>query len=174
MMKKLLTASAYLILAACTAYSHRAMEDQEQYVVDAPYAEGQVLDETVSPEVYALIAARTTNRMLDETAEIYEQNPRPTLYIMQVKKSEEALPEGFYQARRETKEIIEGSKTFTVVSSLNEAQYYLEITISPIPLKDKTVPGISYHLSLFTNQNAKVGEWAQMIKQVQNDDKSWW
>lgn len=173
-MKKLLTASAYIMLAACTAYSHRAMEGQEQYMVDAPYADGQLMDEAVSPEVYALIAARVTNKMLDETAEVYEHNPRPTLYIMQVKKTAENLPDGFYLARRETKEIIEGSKTFTVVNTLNEAQYYLEISVSPIPLQGKELPGISYHLSLFTSHNAKVGEWAQMIKQVQNDDKSWW
>ena len=70
--------------------------------------------------------------------------------------------------------IIEGSGTFTLVNNLNEAQYYLEVSVSPIPLKDKEVPAISYHLSLYTNQNAKIGEWAQMIKQVQNDDKSWW
>ena len=150
-MKKILTASAYVLLAACTAYSHKAMEEQEQFVVETPYAETPAIDDTISPDVYALVAARATNRMLDETAEVYEQNPR-----------------------RETKDIIEGSGTFTLVNNLNEAQYYLEVSVSPIPLKDKEVPAISYHLSLYTNQNAKIGEWAQMIKQVQNDDKSWW
>ena len=38
-MKKILTASAYVLLAACTAYSHKAMEEQEQFVVETPYAE---------------------------------------------------------------------------------------------------------------------------------------
>ena len=173
-MKKILTASAYVLLAACTAYSHKAMEEQEQFVVETPYAETPAIDDTISPDVYALVAARATNRMLDETAEVYEQNPRPTLYLMQIKKPDENLPDGFYLARRETKDIIEGSGTFTLVNNLNEAQYYLEVSVSPIPLKDKEVPAISYHLSLYTNQNAKIGEWAQMIKQVQNDDKSWW
>ena len=173
-MKKILTASAYVLLAACTAYSHKAMEEQEQFVVETPYAETPAIDDTISPDVYALVAARATNRMLDETAEVYEQNPRPTLYLMQIKNTDENLPDGFYLARRETKDIIEGSGTFTLVNNLNEAQYYLEVSVSPIQLKDKEVPAISYHLSLYTNQNAKIGEWAQMIKQVQNDDKSWW
>lgn len=85
-MKKILTASAYVLLAACTAYSHKAMEEQEQFVVETPYAETPAIDDTISPDVYALVAARATNRMLDETAEVYEQNPRPTLYLMQIKK----------------------------------------------------------------------------------------
>ena len=67
---------------------------------------------------------------------------------MQIKKTDENLPDGFYLARRETKDIIEGSGTFTLVNNLNEAQYYLEVSVSPIPLKDKEVPAISYLLSL--------------------------
>lgn len=48
-MKKILTASAYVLLAACTAYSHKAMEEQEQFVVETPYAETPAIDDTVSP-----------------------------------------------------------------------------------------------------------------------------
>ncbi len=111
---------------------------------------------------------------LDDTAEIYEKETPPTLYIMKVKKADDTLPDGFYLARRETKEIIEGSGAFTVVNWLNDAQYYLEISVYPVPFVDKSVPGISYHLSLYSNDNIKIGEWSQMMKQVQNDDKSWW
>ena len=52
-MKKILTASAYVLLAACTAYSHKAMEEQEQFVVETPYAETPAIDDTISPDVYA-------------------------------------------------------------------------------------------------------------------------
>lgn len=171
-MKKILTASAYVLLAACTVLSHKATD--EQYTVNAPYVDNQVLDENITPEVYALVAARATNKMLDDTAEIYERSPQPTLYIMKVKKTDDNLPDGFYQARRTTKEILEGAKAFTVVNNLNDAQYYLEVSAVPVPLVGKKIPAISYHLSLFANNNDKIGEWAQMIKQVQNDDKSWW
>ena len=50
-MKKILTASAYVLLAACTAYSHKAMEEQEQFVVETPYAETPAIDDTISPDV---------------------------------------------------------------------------------------------------------------------------
>jgi len=173
-MKKLLAFMGYILLAACTAFSHKALKEQEQYVVEAPYADPQVLDENITPEVYALAAARAANKMLDETAEIYEKSPRPTLYIMQVKKTDDSLPDGFYLARRETREIIEGSGAFTVVNKLSDAQYYIELSVYPVLLVGKQVPGISYHLTLFSNDNTKIGEWTQMMKQVQNDDKSWW
>ena len=146
-MKKLLAVSVYILLAACTAFSHRTMDEQDKHVVEAPYAAPQVLDEGITPEVYALLAARATNKMLDDTAEIYEKETPPTLYIMKVKKADDTLPDGFYLARRETKEIIEGSGAFTVVNRLNDAQYYLEISVYPVPFVDKSVPGISYHLS---------------------------
>lgn len=173
-MKKLLAVAVYALLAACTAFSHRTLEEQDKHVVEPPYAGAQMLDDNITPDVYALVAARTANKMLDDTADIYEKETPLTLYIMKVKKADETLPDGFYQARRETKEILEGSGAFTIVNKLNDAQYYLEISIYPIPLVDKDVPGISYHLTLFSNDNTKIGEWAQMIKQVQNDDKSWW
>ena len=173
-MKKILAVAVYILLAACTAFSHRTLEEQEQHVVESPYAAPQMLDDEITPEVYALVAARTVNKMLDETADIYEKETPQTLYIMRVKKTDETLPDGFYLARRETKEIIEGAGAFTVVNRLNDAQYYLEISVYPVPFVDKSVPGISYHLSLFSNDNTKIGEWSQMMKQVQNDDKSWW
>ena len=47
-MKKILTASAYVLLAACTAYSHKAMEEQEQFVVETPYAETPAIDDRMS------------------------------------------------------------------------------------------------------------------------------
>lgn len=174
-MKKILTASAYILLAACTVVSHQAMEENDQYVVDTPYAQPQPLTEDMAtPEAYILVANRTVNKMLDETSEYYDKLPRPSIYVMSPEKQDELTPEGIYQARLETIKILEGSKTYTVVNNLNDAKYYLKISAKAIALKDTNVPAISYHLALYSSDNTLLKEWSQVIKQIQNDDKSWW
>ncbi len=174
-MKKLLTASAYILLAACTVVSHQAMEENEQYEVDMPYVEMQPLDEQeTTAEAYILVANRTVNKLLDETSEYYDKLPRPKIYVMSPEKQDENTPDGIYQARLETMKILEGSKTYTVVNNLNDADYYLKISAKPIALQGSAIPAISYHLALYSSDNTPLKEWSQVIKQVQNDDKSWW
>lgn len=172
-MKKILTASAYIMLAACTVVSHQAMEENEQYVVDTPYTENQVLTENQTPEAYAIVAARTVNKMLDETSEYYDKSPRPHLYVMPPEKQDENTQDGIYQARLETIDIIEGSNTYVLVNNLNDAEYYLKISAKAITLQNQS-PAISYHLTLYSSDNKELRAWTQVIKQVQNDDKSWW
>lgn len=174
-MKKLLTASAYILLAACTVVSHQAMEENEQYEVDTPYVEAQPLDEQeTASEAYILVANRTVNKLLDETSEYYDKLPRPKIYVMSPEKQDENTPDGIYQARLETMKILEGSKTYMVVNNLNDADYYLKISAKPIALQGSAIPAISYHLALYSSDNTPLKEWSQVIKQVQNDDKSWW
>ncbi len=174
-MKKLLTASAYILLAACTVVSHQAMEENEQFVVDTPYVQPQPLEEEeTSAEAYVLVASRTVNKLLDETSEYYDKLPRPKIYVMSPEKQDENTPDGIYQARFETIKILEGSKTYTVVNNLNDADYYLKISAKPIVLPEKNIQAISYHLALYSADNTPLKDWSQVIKQVQNDDKSWW
>ena len=149
------------------------MEDNEQYVVDTPYVENQTLTENTATEAYAIVAARTVNKMLDETSEYYDKSPRPHLYVMPPEKQDENTQDGIYQARFETINIIEGSKTYVLVNNLNDAEYYLKISAKNISLQNQT-PAISYHLALYSADNVQLREWTQVIKQVQNDDKSWW
>ena len=67
-------------------------------------------------EVYAIPAARATNRMLDDTRDIYENNGDTFLFITDLKKADRKMPDGIYNAERTTRKIIEGSKTFKVVN----------------------------------------------------------
>lgn len=173
-MKKILAASVYIILAACTVVNHQVMEEKEQYTVDTPYVEMPSLLEESAPEAYALVAARTVNKMLDETSSYYDKLPRPSLYVMPTESQANEVPAGIYQARQETIHILEGSKTYTLVNNLNDADYYIKLSATPIRLQNTDIPAISYHLSLYSTDNTLLKEWSQVIKQVQNDDKSWW
>ena len=129
--------------------------------------------QNVAPQIYAIAATRATNKMLDETAEFYENpNGNTFLYITDIKKADRKLPDGVYSAARTTKNIIEGSKTFKVVNQMDEADYYLETIIDNAGTPEE--PIFVYKLILFDAKNNKINEWVETIRRVRNDDRSWW
>lgn len=171
-MKKI-TLAALLLLAGCTAAGQQDAEIASQFVIDTPHGREDIAMEAITPDVYAVVATRATNKMLDQTTALYETQPAPKLYLMQIKKSDPNLPDGFYYARQVTQEIINGSKTYTLVNNLNDANYYLEVIVSPLQVEGKA-PALQYKMTLFNSQNEQIDQWAEIIQQVQNDDRSWW
>ncbi|MDR1694692.1 MAG: hypothetical protein LBR70_05855 [Lactobacillaceae bacterium] len=174
----LLTAS---LLAACQTNSNARQEDaaagensnaKNSYHIDRPYAMQSYYDETATPEVYSIVATRAVNRMLDQTRPIYENLGATFLYIMEPKTSKET-ESGFYLSQMVAKKMIEGSKTYTIVNSMNEADYYLETLITKISIEGSDSPIIQYKLMMFDKKDRKVNEWIENIRQVSNDDRSW-
>lgn len=172
-------------LAGCSAWQNtvsffgdrpaEAEQPRPRLVVDTPYGLSNLYEETSAPQLYSVVAARVTNKMLDQTTEIYERALPPKLYIMQIKKAGvEHIPDGFFYSRQVTKEIIEGSKTFVPVNTREEADYVLDIVVSRLNVKN--VPGtvLQYKMTMFDKGNNEVGSWTEAIRQVQNDDRSWW
>ena len=171
-MKKLLFLSAAFCLAACEGPIF-GRKQAPVFVTESPYAEEQN-HEMMTPDVYALAATRSVNRMLDESAEVYEKTPAPKIYITEFKKLSKTLPDGLYYAKDATRQIIDGSRTYVVVNNLNDADYYLETRIKEIPVQGAETPIIEYKNVLNDKNNQKIGEWTETIRQLQNDDKSWW
>lgn len=159
-----------MVLVSACANEHK----QPQPYVDVAYVEEMEMETEaeITPQVYALIATRTTNKMLDNSKVLYENLNRPTLFIMDPVKVEPSLPDGFYTSRKVTREIIEGSRTFSVVNNINDADYYLAIFIERRGNNDS--PEIAYKLVLFNKQSQQIGEWVETIKRIRNDDRSWW
>ena len=106
------------------------------------------------PEIYAIPATRATNKMLDETREFYEQNGDTFLFITDLKKGDRQLPDGIYKAEQTTRKIIEGSKTFKAGTPEE--------------------PILVYRMILLDKDNKKINEWVEMVRRVNNDDRSWW
>ncbi len=181
-MKKIFFILALSSLAGCTAawQNEPKQADTEQktyprFVTETPYGLSNLYEETSAPQMYSVIAARVTNKMLDQTTEIYEKNIKPKLYVRQIKKAGiEHIPDGFYHIRQVTKDIISGSKTYTLVNTQEDADYWLDITVSKININD--IPGnlLQYKMLLLDKSNNEVGNWTETIRQVQNDDRSWW
>ncbi len=170
-MKKI-TLATLLLLTGCTV-GQQNTEIAPQFVIDTPQGSKDIAMEAITPDVYAIVATRAANKMLDQTTALYETRPAPKLYLMQIKKSDPNLPDGFYYARQVTQEIIDGSRTYTLVNNLNDADYYLEVIVSPLQVEGKA-PALQYKMTLFNSQNEQIDQWAEIIQQVQNDNRSWW
>ena len=126
--------------------------------------------ETIMPDVYAILATRATNKMLDETSHIHSQRPAPKLFIRDIQAGDE-LPSGFFAAERQVRRIIDGSRTFTLVNNVDDADYTLTIELDKV---SSSVPSVKYTVTLYDDDNEQVNQWIETIRQVGNDDRSWW
>lgn len=130
----------------------------------------------IDPKVYAIVARRALNKMLDETAPLYEtkDDEVPSLYVRDVKIYDDRLPDGFYQAHKETQKILENSHTFKLTNNKYEADYFLETEIDTAEILNYDSPVIIYRLILLDQRNGVIKEWKENIRRVRNDDRSWW
>lgn len=147
------------------------------FVIDTPYGMADLYDETTAPQMYQVIASRATNKMLEQTTDVYEKaSPNlPKIYVMQVKKTgPDPIPNGFFYARQVTKEIIQGSKTYQVVNTMEEADYMLEVLVTKVNIPNLPGNVLQYKIILLDKGNNQIGTWVENIRQVQNDDRSWW
>lgn len=170
-------------IATTPATASQALpEDYESYVRETtptqlPPAENYIdfSNVDITPEVYAIAARRATSKMLDSSSEFYFRKPlKPTIYIADIKKLNEQLPDGIYFARKVTYDMIEGSRNFVVVDNPEDAEYKLEIAINAIPTQYVGMPALDYQLHLYNRNGQELKQWNAVIKQVVNDDKSWW
>ena len=135
----------------------------------------QYNSDDITPKVYAIAATRATNKMLDDTQKLYQkQNSKPKLLVQKSHKVNQQLPDGFHYADKVIYDIIDGSQNFTMVSNLDEADYVLNVEVDAYPNKGIDTPIIEYKLILSDTDDNEIDSWTQDIRQLQNDDKSWW
>ena len=184
-MKK--TTAAFLLtalLAACQSWNQPS--DEEVFVVrdDEPAVDQWAVD-GVSPitesylyaidtKVYEVVARRTTNKLLNYTAPIYNAAERPTIFVGEAQVFDQDLPDGFAYARKITKDMLDNAKAFLVVNTPEEADYFLDINVETVLLEGSQTPVIIYSLTLLDSQEEILQEWKETIRQVKNDDQTWW
>lgn len=197
-MKKFLLGFSVLSLCGCVAYEDTApqeMEVREVYIdEEAALPQPQMqpvqprpvikyreehrpvhdldFDHGITPQVYAIAATRATNKMLDQTADIYETDDNVFLYIADAEVKDSDLPAGYHAAEKITREIIEGGESFKVTQQRTEADYQLKILIGNGGSKES--PVIVYKLILLNKDGIKEREWTEAVRRVRNDDRSWW
>ncbi len=153
---------AQIVTADVGTYELPSYEERAAY---QPY-------EMPPPEIYATVAARVADKILDDTREIHELNDNTFIYISALIKTDKTLPDGIYAADRTLRKIIEGSGTFRVTNNKSEADYILYSELSRG--FDTSVPMVVYKLVLTDKDNNLINEWKETVRQVDNDDRSWW
>lgn len=126
----------------------------------------------ISPQVYGIVASRTTNKMLSEIPGIVADNKDASLFITDTQVIDRYLPEAPRSAGKATKDILYGSEMFNIINNKAQADYVLESRINNVNTPE--IPVIAYELRLYDNAGRLVGNWSDTIRQVLNDDGSWW
>ena len=125
----------------------------------------------IDPQVYGIVAARAVNKMLAETPAIFTEDKNATLYIEDTVVVDRYMPTAPEAAGKAAKEIIMGANMFKIVDKPEDAQYILKSFLNNANTPE--LPVFVYDLKLYDAEKL-VGAWSDNIRQVQNDDGSWW
>ncbi len=126
----------------------------------------------IMPSDYSIVATRAVNKMLLDAPALFATDKSAPLYIADMVQVDRYLPEGSYAAEKAAKDIIHGSAMFNLVTDQAQAKYILQSSITNINTPE--FPVIVYRMELYDNQGQKLGSWSDSLRQIQNDDKSWW
>jgi len=156
-----------LALSACSYYNIFNRDD----IRNTAKISDIELSSMSTTKAYEIAATRITNKLLDDSADIYEVKPNTKLYIKKIQKNSETLPDGFYNAQKSIREIISGSGTYTVVDKIEDADFILASKVSE--LKNNNQPIIIFNADILDKQEKPVKSWSVTIRQMP-EDKSWW
>ncbi len=129
-------------------------------------------DYTITSQDYWTVGMRASNSMLEEIPGIFAENKDAPVFVEETVVVDRYLPDGYYSAEKAFRYTVEGSKMFNLTPDKDKAHYVLKSYINNIGTPE--IPVISYRIELFDKNNKKVGEWQENIRQVLNDDGSWW
>lgn len=147
---------------------------KEVYLVDTPQGTVNLWEETVSPEVYEVVATRATNKLLQQTENLYSGTLTPTLYLAAIDGEKDKLDNGFYLSRKVVRDILIGSKAYRLVNKPHEADYNLKLSASKHEIEDGMDKIMEFKLTLYDKNHKPIQTFSELIKQVKNDDQSWW
>ena len=126
----------------------------------------------VTPQVYGIVASRAVNKMLADAPAIFANNKNAPLFIEDTVYVDRYMPVSPDVAGKTAKEILHGSKMFNITDDREKAQYILKGMLNNVNTPE--IPVFFYELKLYDNAGTLQGKWSDTIRQVQNDDGSWW
>ena len=129
-------------------------------------------DYVISPQVYGIVATRAVNKMLAEAPAIFAADKDAPLYIAETTVIDRYLPEGSYAAGKTAKEILVNSGMFNIVDDESKAAFVLKSSLNNVNTPE--IPVLLYRLELYDINGDLAGSWQDSLRQVQNDDGSWW
>lgn len=130
------------------------------------------VDYVITPEVYSILANRVAGKVLEDSPAIFANNPQAPVYIADMVQIDRYLPEGGNAAGQTAKDILVNSRMFNLVNDPNVADYIFESSLNNSNIPE--VPVITYEMRLMDRNGNMLNSWSDTVRQVQNDDKSWW
>ena len=144
---------------------------QPDYV---PYYEGKHAEASL-PQLYAILASRTVNKMLRATTAIYNSVKSPTMYVSAPQNENPSISlSNLEYADKATKNIISASRSYTLTEYAGNADYTLDTYIAQNEDYNRGKPILSYRIILKNRDNKQIGTWRDTLSPISNDDQSWW
>lgn len=160
-----------LLLSACHSFLPLQEKTPNDGIAQPATAARPDMQTIYMTDAYEIAATRITNKMLDDTADIYESKLSPKIYIKKIVKTSENLPDGLYSAQKTIKEIVSGSETYIVVDRQEDADFTLDSSVNE--LNAGNLPAIQFKMGINDKNNTPLKAWSIVIKQMP-EDKSWW
>lgn len=132
----------------------------------------EMTDYVVTPQVYAIVATRTVNKMLVDAPAIFAENKQAPLFIDDTVYIDRYMPISPDVAAKTVKDILHGSQMFNIVDNKENAKFVLSSSLNNVNTPE--VPVFVYEIKLYDKDGKLHGSWKDSIRQVQNDDGSWW
>ncbi len=129
-------------------------------------------DYVITPEVYSILASRVAGKVLEDSPAIFANYPNAPIYIADMVQIDRYLPDGPNSAGQTARDILVNSKMFNIVEDPNAAEYVFESSLTNSNTPE--VPVISYEMRLMDRNGNMLNSWSDTVRQVQNDDGSWW
>ena len=152
----------------------RSYTKYQDFIVNTPRGPVNLWNETVTPEVYEVIATRLTNRMLQETTDFYSGSTRPSVFVGEVTTQNGRVDNGFFLSRKIVNDIIAGSNTYQVVSAKKSADYYLALEVIKPLLDQNSGKILQLKMTMYDRKNRPVKQFSEFMQQVKNDGNGWW
>ncbi|MBR2921755.1 MAG: hypothetical protein IKC10_00380 [Alphaproteobacteria bacterium] len=147
-------------------------EDTQTYTLVKRSERYKDIEKNFSPNIYAILASRVADKFLKDIPGIFADVKNPSLYIDETVFGDRFMPANSDVATNTVKEIITASKMIKTVDDISKASHILKGRLSNINTPE--VPVFKYSISLYDKDNKLIDKWSDTIRQVQNDDGSWW
>lgn len=170
LMKKNFILPITLMLASCSYFAPSSTSEPAPEVQTEMATEEETQTFYLT-EAYEVAATRITNKMLNDTVEIYQKQPQPKIYIKETVKSETAPDGNLETAQKAMRTLIKGTNSYIVANTETDADFILESSVNDLDTGGQ--PAIQFKLSLNDKALAPVQAWSVVIKQMP-EDKSWW
>ncbi len=124
-------------------------------------------------EAYIVSANRTANKLLKESAAVFEPNKTVRVFVEPLQTKAEYLPKAAAQGTETLKRRLSSAENVKVVEDAKNADYIVTTSVDMFTTATSKTPVLRYDLVMSDKDGVRVGDLNEVVRQVE-PDKSWW